>query len=203
MESIVRYTARDGTEVELSAQDVVDYVTGGAVKPSEKDVAMLLATFKARGLNPLAGDCFVTVYKNKRTGETSARITVSRDYWQRVAVTFPTYKGMQAGIAVANNGQFCYRVGSMLIPGETLLGGWCEVHDTRWDVPVRQEVSLQEYDQGNDMWAEKPATMIRKVAIAQTLREAYPSAYAGVYGAEELGTEGVPTDIEEAEYETA
>lgn len=200
MKDLVRYTARDGTEIEITPKDVIDYVVGGRLKPSESDVAMLMATFQARGLNPLAGDRYVTVYKNK-DGTTSSRITVSRDYWQRMASTFPTYKGMQAGIAVANSGQLCYRVGSLLIPGETLLGGWCEVHDTRWNVPVRQEVALSEYDQGNSMWADKPATMIRKVAIAQALREAYPSAYAGVYGEEEIGTEGVPSDFEEAEYE--
>lgn len=200
MQDIVRYTARDGTEVELGPQDVINYVVGGRLKPSDSDVAMLLATFQARGLNPLAGDCYVTVFKNK-DGTTSSRVTVSRDYWQRTAVSFPTFRGMQAGIAVANNGQLCYRIGALLIPGETLLGGWCEVHDTRWEVPVRQEVSLHEYDQGNSMWADKPATMVRKVAIAQALREAYPSAYAGVYSSEELGTKGVPADIEEVEYE--
>ena len=37
------------------------------------------------------------------------------------------------------------------------------------------------------MWASKPATMIRKVAMAQALREAFPSAFGGMYTAEEQG----------------
>ena len=37
----------------------------------------------------------------------------------------------------------------------------------------------------NSMWSGKPATMIRKVALSQALREAFPDSYSGLYTAEE------------------
>ena len=37
------------------------------------------------------------------------------------------------------------------------------------------------------MWASKPGTMIRKVAVAQALREAFPEANSQLYAPEEMG----------------
>ena len=39
----------------------------------------------------------------------------------------------------------------------------------------------------NSQWAKKPATMIRKVALVQALREAFPKSFGGMYIAEEQG----------------
>jgi hypothetical protein len=36
------------------------------------------------------------------------------------------------------------------------------------------------------MWTEKPATMIRKVAIVQTLRESFPEDFQNCYMEEEM-----------------
>ena len=41
----------------------------------------------------------------------------------------------------------------------------------------------------NGQWASKPATMIRKVALAQALREAFPEDLNGLYEPEELNVE--------------
>ena len=41
----------------------------------------------------------------------------------------------------------------------------------------------------NGQWSKKPATMIRKVALVQALREAFPKALGGMYTAEEQGQE--------------
>lgn len=38
----------------------------------------------------------------------------------------------------------------------------------------------------NVQWSGKPATMIRKVAKMQALREAFPEDFQGMYSAEEL-----------------
>ena len=58
------------------------------------------------------------------------------------------------------------------------------------------EVALSEYDQGNAMWEAKPATMIRKVAKAQALRELYPGCFKNTYVSEELPDEGGPQAVE-------
>ena len=38
----------------------------------------------------------------------------------------------------------------------------------------------------NSQWAKKPATMIRKVAVVQALREAFPDRFQGLYAHEEF-----------------
>ena len=59
-------------------------------------------------------------------------------------------------------------------------------------VPVKAVVGIDEYGTGKSMWKTKPATMIRKVALVQALREAYPGEFAGLYDAAEMGDRGTP-----------
>ena len=197
MADLVRYTATDGQEVELTPEVVVSLIASGGSDPGPRNVAMFIAKCAARGLNPLAGDAYMTTYKSKTTGRVTTSVVVSKDYYMRTATQQPTYRGLRAGIAVNNGGNLIYRDGSMLIAGEQLLGGWAEVSDERWNHPLRAEVSIDEYNTGKSLWADKPATMIRKVALVQALREAYPMAYAGVYDASEMPeSEARPQDID-------
>lgn len=186
MADIVRYTATDGQEIELTPEKVVSLIVSGGNEPDPRNVAQFMAKCAARGLNPLAGDAYMTTYKSQRTGKVTTSVVVSKDYYMRTATQQPTYRGLRAGIAVNNGGNLIYRDGSMLIQGEQLLGGWAEVSDSRWEHPMRAEVSIDEYNTGKSLWADKPATMIRKVAVVQALRESYPSAYAGVYDSSEI-----------------
>jgi hypothetical protein len=106
-------------------------------------------------------------------------------------------RGFKAGIIYSTDqqGSIDYTDG-VLPPGTKLAGGWAEVHRDGWAFPLRVEVSLQEYiakkNDGtpNRMWAEKPATMIRKIALVQALREAFPEDLAGMYSPEELESGG-------------
>ena len=77
-----------------------------------------------------------------------------------------------------------------MLPGEQCIGGWAEVHDKRWGTPVRAEVAMEEYNSHRSLWKSKPLTMIRKVALVQALREAYPDRFAGTYDAAEMGARG-------------
>lgn len=185
---IIRYKASDGVDVELTPEKVVGLIVTGGQQPDPRDVAVFMAKCQARGLNPLAGDCYMTTYKNKH-GRVSTSVVVSKDYYMRTAYMQPTYKGFKAGVIVANNGQVFYRDGAFVIKGEQILGGWAEVYDERLTQPVREEVSFDEYDTGASLWADKPATMIRKVALVQALRETYPQAYGGVYDQSEMPQE--------------
>ena len=95
-----------------------------------------------------------------------------------------------------------YREGSFKLDTETLVGGWAEVSIKDRAVPSRAEVSLAEYDQGRSIWLSKPATMIRKVAVVQALREAFPAQFQALYDADEMPTQEmnpVPDAVTEAE----
>lgn len=182
-EELVRYRASDGTDVAMSPARLVSALAGGTFV-SEEDAQVIVARCKARGLNPLAGDAYVIV----RSGH--ATLQVSKDYYQRVAAAQPTYDGMEAGIVVARaDGTLERRVGALVSANpkvEKLVGGWAIVHDTKRSHPSEAVVSLSEYDQHQSLWKTKPATMIRKVAIVQALREAYPNAFTGIYDEAEM-----------------
>lgn len=193
-QGIVRYTASDGTEVKLSPAIVAKYVLTGNGEASDKDVFSFLAKCRARGLNPLAGDAYMTSYRN-RDGSTSTSVIVSKDYFVRTATQQETFDGMRAGVVVASRktGELTYREGSIVgRNSEVLVGGWAEVYDKGRRFPSRAEVSLDEYDQGRSLWKSKPATMIRKVALVQALREAYPGAFGGIYDRDEMPEPVIP-----------
>jgi phage recombination protein Bet len=193
-QGIVRYTASDGTEVKLSPAIVAKYVLTGNGKASDKDVFSFLAKCRARGLNPLAGDAYMTSYRN-RDGSTSTSVIVSKDYFVRTATQQVGFDGMRAGVVVANRktGELTYREGSIVGKNsECLVGGWAEVYDKGRRFASRAEVSLDEYDQGRSLWKSKPATMIRKVALVQALREAYPGAFGGIYDRDEMPEPVIP-----------
>ena len=85
--------------------------------------------------------------------------------------------------------------------GEQLIGGWASVYVDGWQEPSYAEVSLDEYDQGFALWKTKKATMIRKVAVSQALREAFPLDFGGLYEPEEMGLDPEEVKAPEQEYE--
>ena len=109
----------------------------------------------------------------------------------RTATQDPAFDGMRAGIVVmGKDGQLSYREGCICgRKTERLVGGWAEVLVRGRSVPSRAEVSLEEYDQHRSLWKTKPATMIRKVALVQALREAFPAKFGGVYDRDEMPVE--------------
>ncbi|MGO5501158.1 phage recombination protein Bet [Paratractidigestivibacter faecalis] len=189
MGQIVKYVANDGVEVRLTPQTVAAYVATGNAKADPADVVRFMATCRARGLNPLAGDCYMTVYQGA-SGK-SVSTVVSKDYFVRTATQDPAFDGMRAGIVVmGKDGQLSYREGCICgRKTERLVGGWAEVLVRGRSVPSRAEVSLEEYDQHRSLWKTKPATMIRKVALVQALREAFPAKFGGVYDRDEMPVE--------------
>jgi hypothetical protein len=102
------------------------------------------------------------------------------------------YDGFDAGIILQKGTDLVYRPGSMLVKTEVLVGGWAEVYRKDWKRPIRAEVALAEYIRykrdGSLMpnWKNMPATMIRKVALVQALREAFPEDLQGMYSQEEM-----------------
>lgn len=182
MAEIIRYEASDGTPVTLSPEIVARDILGAGNDISDRQMASFIAKCRARHLNPLAGDCYLTVFKGQAT------VIVSKDYFVRTATQQPGFDGMRAGVVVkTRDGDLLYREGSIVgSTTERLVGGWAEVYDKDRSYPSRAEVSLGEYDQHNAMWESKPATMIRKVALVQAIREAYPGVFGGLYDRDEM-----------------
>lgn len=181
----------DTGEVQLSSATVKNYLVNGGGNVTDQEVKLFIALCSGQKLNPLIKEAYLIKY-----GTQPAQMVVSKDVYQKRANKNPNYDGKKAGIVVLNlNGNVEYREGALLIEGETLLGGWCEVHKKNSNVPERIEVSFSEYvgkkkdGSVNNQWATKPATMIRKVAVAQALREAFTEDFQGLYTAEEMGVD--------------
>lgn len=203
-EGIVRYQASDGSEVKLSPGIVARYVITGGQQVDDREIFGFMAKCQARHLNPLAGDAYMTAYKNKKTGRVEASVIVSKDYFVRTATQQPGFDGIKAGVVVWDKhvGDMRYREGTIYSKAqEQLVGGWAEVYDKGRSHPSRAEVSLDEYDQHRSLWLSKPATMIRKVALVQALREAYPGAYGGIYDRDEMPEPPEPVAAQAAEVE--
>lgn len=196
MNEIVRYKDRDGADITLTPQDVAAYCYSGNAPLSQRDVVNFMATCQALGANPYLKD----VYLVKYNGGEDAQIMAGKNYYTRVAASIPTYDGATAGIiTTGKDGAVNYRAGSFAAPGETCVGGWAEVHDKRWSVPVRAEVAMDEYNSHRSLWKSKPMTMIRKVALVQALREAYPDRFAGTYDAAEMPAHKEPAQPADAD----
>ena len=78
---------------------------------------------------------------------------------------------------------------------EKIIGGWAEVfrkdrtHSTRIEVSFNEYAGRKKDGSLNNQWATKPATMIRKVAQVQALREAFPESLSNLYTSEEQGVD--------------
>ncbi len=190
--SLVKYKALDGSDITLSISKIEKSFLSPGVKLKNSEYIKFMAICKSRKLNPYAGDCRLQPFDG------SAHVVVSKEYHIRTAKYHPTYEGFEAGVIVATeSGDIEYRDGEFYLPTDTLIGGWCHVHDSSQKIPIKAAVNLNEYNTGKSIWRTKPATMIRKVAIVHAMREAYPDTYQGIYSVEEMP----PADNEPREVE--
>lgn len=190
----VKFESLSGIMVQLDAATVRNTLTRGNGNVSDQEVAMFLRTCQAKKLDPLEnGEVSLIKYDDKAP----AQLVVGCHAYIRRADHFPDYRGFSAGITVVRGegtepiqkeGACVYKVLK-----EQLIGGWCRVRRARADGVVDEtfvEVSLDEYSTGKSNWNAKPATMIRKVAISQAFRAAFPNEYEGMYTAEEMQASG-------------
>ena len=154
----------NGSTVELSPQIVRDYlVSGDKERVTMQELVMFINMCKFNGLNPWLREAYCVKY------------------------------GHKAGVIVMkpDSEEPIYRAGALVLPDETLVGGWAEVWRKDQKETTRIEVGFDEYagrkrdGSLNRQWAAKPATMIRKVALVQALREAFPKTFGGMYTADE------------------
>lgn len=183
----------NGQPVELDANTVRNYLTNGSGKPTDQEVAMFIKLCQYQGLNPFLREAYLIKYSDKNPATT----VVGKDAFTRRASEIEDCKGWKAGVCCVNkkSGEYVEREGTIVLPTEDLIGGWCEVKLGRWDEPFKQTAMLSEYHQNNSMWNTKTATMIRKVAIVQALREAFPAQFQGMYDQSEMRVNGeLPED---------
>ena len=179
----------------VSFEDVRHFISP---KATDAECKIFLETCRAYHLNPFTKEAYLIHYDNKND-ETPATIVLGKNCYLQMAERHPAFDGFEAGIVVYSEGQIVDREGSILYDGETLLGGWAKVYRKDRTRPGYDEVKFDEYNTGKSMWAAKPATMIRKVALVHALREAFPSTFGLLYDESEIEVvaEGTAREVEE------
>jgi phage recombination protein Bet len=176
------------TTIRLSPGIVRKYLVSGGAQVTDQEVMMFLMLCRNAGLDPFRREAYLIKYSDRE----SATIVTGKDAFTKRAEAHPDHEGMQAGVIVERDGEVIERMGSLVLSGDKLVGGWAKVYKRGRQVPYYTTVAYDEYEgrkhdgTPNRQWKEKPATMIRKVALVQALREAYPDALGGMYDSAEM-----------------
>lgn len=169
---VVEYKSMTGETLQLSKSIIKQYlVSGDADKVSDQEVMMFLSLCKFQRLNPFLREAYLIKY-----GNSAATIVVGKETFLKRAAKNQKYRGHKTGIE--DDGAIA----------------WAEVYVEGYEVPIRCEVDFDEYvgkkrdGTVNAMWTNKPNTMLKKVALVQALREAFPEDFGGMYSQEEINT---------------
>lgn len=167
-------TKKEMVAVQEQSADIVEatsIITEEVIKnyfcknATSSELALGAMICRQQGLNPFTGDVHFVKY-----GEQKMQVVVSKYAFLKRAENNPNYDGFKAWVESE---------------GDDVIGK-CEVYRKDRKTPIYSEVYLSEYNQGNKMWKEKPKTMIRKVAVVQAHREAFPNDLSGLLTEEEV-----------------
>lgn len=185
----VEIEAMDGQRMTVTFDDVRNFICKEA---TIAECRIFLETCKQYHLNPFTKEAYLIHYDNKN-GDTASTIVLGKTCYMKMAEAHPQYDGFEAGVIVMDEaaGELIHREGSIVYQGETLVGGWAKTYRKDRSRSFYEEVNFSEYDTKKSLWVTKPATMIRKVALVHTLREAFPATFGGLIDESE-----VPVDAE-------
>lgn len=169
---LMSYTSMTGDKLELSPQIVRQYLVSGSGNVTDQEIMMFLQLCKFQKLNPFLREAYLIKF-----GSAPATIVTGKETFLKRAANNPKYQGHEVGIE--ENGSMA----------------WAEVYVEGYVKPVRCEVEFDEYvgkkasGEVNAQWKTKPKTMLKKVALVQALREAFPADFGGMYSPEEIREE--------------
>jgi phage recombination protein Bet len=171
----------NGEEVKLTGATVKNYLTRGDADVTDQEVVMFINLCKYQKLNPFLNEAYLVKFKSKNGNPSQAQLITSKEAYMKRAEAQEEFNGFEAGVIVLRNNEIVEMEGSFTIQGDKLVGGWAKVYRKDRDHPVVSKVSMGEYSTGKSTWNSMPATMIRKVAIVNALREAFPAALGAMY----------------------
>jgi len=176
------YKIDGGEEIKLSPSIVKQYlVSGDSSKVTDQELTMFMALCKFQKLNPFLREAYIIKY-----GTAPATIVTGKEAFLKRAKRNPKYRGHRTGV------------------NDDSTVAWAEVYVEGYLHPIRCEVDYDEYAGRKrdgtitEMWEKKKRTMLKKVALVQSLREAFPDDFGGMYSEDELSVvqdEGRPATI--------
>lgn len=193
-ESVTTFTVGNDT-VTLSPSIVRNYLTNGNGAVTDQEVNYFVHLCRGQRLNPFLKEIYLIKF-----GTQPATFVVSKEAFLKRAEANPQYDGSESGIIVLNkDGELIERKGGFFLKdSEQVVGGWAKVYRKDRKYPSDVQVTFEEYagrtkdGNLNSNWANRPATMIKKVALVQALREAFPNDLNNLYTEEEQGDIQMP-----------
>ncbi|MDJ1110661.1 phage recombination protein Bet [Macrococcus sp. S115] len=174
----------NGKPVRLSGEMIKQYLIRGGAEVSDQEVLMFLQLCQFQELNPWLNEAYLIKFKGA-----PAQIIVSKEAFMKRAESHEQYNGLEAGIIVERDGQMVELEGAVSLKNDVLLGGWAKVYRKDRERPVVIKISMQEFSKGQSTWKQMPNNMIRKTAIVNALREAFPEKLNQMYTEEEAPSE--------------
>ena len=158
-------------------------------QPTDAEMYVFKKLCEDSGANPFLRDIHVVKYG----ANSPASFIFGKDYFTKVARAQNAI--WDCGILVVRQGEATETklVGTFMLPTDTLVGGWCDVHTKDGTIPTT--VLLEDFNTGKSLWSKMPGTMIEKCAIVKALRMAFPEKLAGAYAAEEMEQARVFDDV--------
>lgn len=164
------------SKVTITFDDVKKYLCPGA---SDKEIIVFLKLAQSLNLNPWAREVYLVKYKE----DEPASYVVASEAYLKAAEQCPEYDGHEAGIIISTTSGIERREGTFMLPEESskLVGSWARVYRKDRQKPFFVSVNFKEcakYTKDGKLtrfWATMPGTMVRKVALARALREAFPT----------------------------
>lgn len=171
----------NGESVKLTGKTVKNYLVRGNADVSDQEMVMFINLCKFQKLNPFLNEAYLIKF-----GTQPAQIIVSKEAFMKRAENHPKYRGIEAGIVVERNGEIVEIEGAIKLEKDKLLGGWCKVYREDRERPVTAKISLDEFSKAQATWKQMPLSMIRKTAVVNALREAFPDNLGAMYTEEEV-----------------
>lgn len=178
--AIIKAT-EEAAMIELTAANVVNYINKNA---SKEEVALFLNQCSMFQLNPFKREIYLIKYDPKD----KATFVVGYESYLKRADRTGRWNGMETGtIDDPKTGK--------------VVKAWAKICRKDWTAPLYHEVYFEEYAQYHTdyksgetvltkFWRDKPRTMLKKVALAQALRLAFPDELGGMpYTIEEMPIE--------------
>ncbi|GEM_PF-2678739 len=167
----------------ITAEKIIEYMTvfGIAAELTDNEKKQFVEVATAYQLNPFKKEIYCLPYM---TSVKQANGQYKKVRKLSIVTGYETYlkraerSGLLNGWNVEISGQADARTAKITI------------HRKDWEQPLIHSVILSEYKEDNRMWKETPMTMLKKVAMAQGFRLAFPDEMGGMpYAAEELPDE--------------
>lgn len=171
-----------GQEVKLNPSIVHQFITKGNADITMQEAVNFMQLCRYSELNPFLNEAYLIKYSAERPAD----MVVSKEAFMKRASRNKQFNGYKAGVIVeTKDGDIKYKNGQFVSSKEKLVGAYAKVFKKDIDYPFEVEVGLEEYNTYKSTWKKMPANMIRKVALVNALREAFPETLGAMYTEDE------------------